>query len=101
MLINTSPNHLPKGISVKSTAPQVISATECYTISEFRKRTGLGDFSFRKVRAAGLPIVEVGKKRFVRGKDWLVFLDLQAAIGSQSSVNASVNENALPGETAA
>ena len=84
--------------------PGVISALEVYSVAEFRKRMGFGDFSFRKLRAAGLPIVEFGKKRIVRGKDWLEFLDKQAAVSTPAkngSVNTSVNENALPADSAA
>jgi hypothetical protein len=58
-----------------STSPQVIAASESYTVPEFRRRTGLGDFAFRQVRRAGLRVVAVGKKRYVLGADWLQFLE--------------------------
>ena len=57
-----------------STVPQVIRADEAYTVPEFRRRAGLGDYAFREVRRAGLRIIEIGKKRYVRGCDWLEFL---------------------------
>ncbi len=55
--------------------PGVIRADEVYTVSEFRKRSGLGDFAFRKVRQSGLRIVDVGKKRFILGTDWIKYLN--------------------------
>ena len=63
---------------MKST-PQVISANEAYTVAEFRRRAALGDFSFRKAKAAGLPVHEFGKKRYVFGRDWLALLDSHPA----------------------
>ena len=57
----------------------VISKDEAYTVAEFRRRAGLGDYAFREVRRAGLRVVAVGKKRFVRGADWLEFLSRMAA----------------------
>lgn len=60
-------------------APGIIRADESYTVAEFRRRADLGDYAFRQLRAKGLRVVECGKKRFVRGADWLEFLDRQAA----------------------
>ena len=54
--------------------PQVICFNDCYTVAEFRKRMGIGDFAMRKLRADGLHVVEVGRKRFIRGSDWYDFL---------------------------
>lgn len=58
--------------------PGVIDAAASYTLSEFRRRTGLGSYAFRQARAAGLRVVEVGRKRYVLGADWLRFLERQA-----------------------
>lgn len=55
--------------------PGVIRESESYTVAEFRRRAGLGDFAFREVRRAGLRIIAVGKKRYVLGKDWIAFLN--------------------------
>lgn len=59
--------------------PGVVRADESYTAAEFRRRTGIGDFAFRSLRRDGLRIVAIGKKRFVRGTDWLAHLDKVAA----------------------
>lgn len=53
--------------------PGVIRADESYTVVEFRRRATLGDYAFREVRRAGLRVVEIGKKRYVLGADWLEF----------------------------
>jgi hypothetical protein len=60
--------------------PQVIRADESYTVAEFRRRTGIGDYAFRELRQAGLRIISVGKKRFVRGCDWLAHLEKIVAL---------------------
>lgn len=56
-------------------SPGVIRADEAYTIAEFRRRAGLGDYAFRQARGGGLRIIEVGKKRYVLGRDWLAYLE--------------------------
>jgi len=58
----------------------VINAGEAYTAAEFRRRNGIGDYAWRKLRRE-LPIRCVGKKRFVLGADWLAFLHQQAPDG--------------------
>ena len=59
--------------------PGVIEASAAYTVAEFRRRTGLGDFAWRQLRSQ-LPIKCIGKKRFLLGADWLAFLrDMPAA----------------------
>lgn len=57
---------------------QVIRKDESYTVGEFRKRAGLGDYAYRRARKEGLRVVEIGKKRYVRGIDWLEHLDRAA-----------------------
>jgi len=59
--------------------PGVIDRDAAYSLAEFRRRTGLGSHALRQVRAAGLRVVEVGRKRYVLGADWLRFLERQAA----------------------
>jgi len=59
--------------------PGVIDRDAAYSLAEFRRRTGLGSYAFRQARTAGLRVVEVGRKRYVLGSDWLRFLEQQAA----------------------
>ncbi len=56
-------------------APGVIRADESYTQAEFKKRAGLGEHAFKQVRRDGLTIIAVGKKRYIRGVDWLAYLE--------------------------
>lgn len=60
-----------------ATRPGVIRSDEVYTVREFKLRAGLGDFSYREIRAAGLRVRKVGRKLYVIGRDFLAFLDRQ------------------------
>lgn len=51
----------------------VISADESYTVQEFRKRVGIGDYVWRKLRRE-LPVVTIGRRQYVLGADWIDFL---------------------------
>lgn len=64
--------------------PGVIRADEAYTLTEFRKRTGLGSTAFRGARAAGLRVIALGRKRYVLGVDWIEFLK-QVQVQEKSS----------------
>ncbi len=72
--------------------PGVISRFESYTVAEFRRRTGLGDYAFRQCRKQGLRVVEVGKRRFIRGVDWHQFL---AARAESTAPDRNENERCL------
>ena len=72
--------------------PGVIRADESYTVAEFKRRSGLGDYAFREARRAGLRIVSVGKKRFVLGGDWLVFLERAAEANRECSAETQTQQ---------
>ena len=55
----------------------MIRSDEAYSMEEFRLRAGVGDYTWRRLRRE-LPVVAIGKKRFVRGADWLDYLESQA-----------------------
>lgn len=57
------------------TTPQVVRADEVYTVREFRRRAWLTDYSYREARRAGLVVIRFGRKCYVRGADWIDFLD--------------------------
>lgn len=63
----------------KLRTPGVIRADEAYTVAEFRRRASLGDYAFRQLRQGGFRIIEIGRKRFVLGADWLEYLRGQGA----------------------
>jgi hypothetical protein len=54
--------------------PGVIRADEAYTLMEFRRRCGLGQHAWRQLRNSGFRIVEIGRKRFVLGQDFIDYL---------------------------
>jgi hypothetical protein len=56
--------------------PQVVRGDEAYSTAEFCIRAGIGDYVWRRLRHE-LPVIAVGKKRYVRGCDWLAYLDNQ------------------------
>ena len=59
--------------------PGTISVHEVYTLAEFQRRAGMNAHAMRAARRKGLRVVAVGRKRYVLGADWLVFLREQAA----------------------
>jgi hypothetical protein len=50
-----------------------IAASEAYTTQEFRKRAGIGDYTWRRLRRE-LPIVTIGRKQYVLGQSWIDYL---------------------------
>jgi hypothetical protein len=54
---------------------QVVRGDEAYSARDFRRRTGLTDFSYRSARRAGLRVIRFRRKVYVRGSDWLSFLE--------------------------
>ena len=61
--------------------PGVIERQHVYTLDEFRQRTGMGDAAMRTARRAGLRVVRFKNRSFVRGADFLDFLDAVARDG--------------------
>lgn len=58
--------------------PAVIRADAAYRLDDFRARTGMGEWAMREARRAGLRVVTVGGKRWIRGADFLDFLAARA-----------------------
>lgn len=58
---------------MNGTANSIIRADESYSVPEFCRRVGLGRYAFGQARKNGLAVVEFGRKRRVRGVDWLDF----------------------------
>jgi hypothetical protein len=51
-----------------------IRRDEAYPLSVFRRLAGIGDFTWRRLKKE-LPVVRLGGKTWVRGSDWLDFLE--------------------------
>jgi uncharacterized protein YjhX (UPF0386 family) len=54
--------------------PEIISATECYTLREFLQRAGLSVSAWRQVKRKGMAVHVQGKRLYVLGSDFLDFL---------------------------
>lgn len=59
--------------------PGVVSEYELYALDEFKLRMRWTDSSMRSARRNGLRVLKFGKRRYVRGRDVLLFLEQQAA----------------------
>lgn len=66
-----------------STTAGVISCGEVYTLREFQARSGLGEAALRTARRAGLRVVRFKNRSYVRGQDFLEFLDKVAQNGNE------------------
>lgn len=51
-----------------------IRCGEVYPLTVFREKAGLGRYSMVGLREAGLPVLRIGKRAFVRGDDFHDFL---------------------------
>lgn len=45
----------------------IIRAGEVYSLREFARRLGWGEHALRQARLAGLPVILVGREKYVRG----------------------------------
>lgn len=58
--------------------PDVVQCGVVYPLSDFQRRTGLGDYAMRQARRKGLRVRYVGGRGFVIGDDWIDWLSRQA-----------------------
>ncbi len=58
-----------------------------YPLHSFMSRVGWGEFAMRSARRSGLRVVRMGKSVFVRGEDFIDFLDKQAEPSAVASSN--------------
>lgn len=56
-------------------APGLIQAGQCYTLAEFRARTGMGEHALRTARRRGLRLRYVGRCGYVLADDWFAYLE--------------------------
>lgn len=56
-----------------------INKDSVYTLAEFQNRTGLKRHALRTARRQGLKVNYLHSRGFILGKDWLSYLDQQAA----------------------
>lgn len=56
-------------------SPGVIRPDECYTKEEFWSRVGMGQTAWRAAIRNGLPCIRTAGRVYVRGQDWIAYLD--------------------------
>lgn len=54
-----------------------IESSSSYPLREFQRLTGLGDAALRQARRKGLQVIQVGRRKFVRGAAWESYLQAQ------------------------
>jgi hypothetical protein len=59
-----------------------IDDSRAYPLKEFMKQTGLGEAAMRSARRHGLKVCTVGRNRYVRGADFIEYLEKQAEKGN-------------------
>ena len=57
------------------TANGVILPDCLYSLTEIRKRTGMGSWAIRKARKDGLAVKKIGNSRFVLGREFIRFVE--------------------------
>ena len=63
----------------KSTSQrQPIQADAAYSLEDFERYTGLGCYAIRMMRRRGLRAEKVGRKTFIRGAEFIRFLESDA-----------------------
>ncbi len=67
-----------------------IAVGQLYTVTEARRRLGLGEWAFRKLRRAGLNVLYFGNRAYVLGDDLIFALK---AHGSTATAVEGQNRN--------
>lgn len=65
--------------------PGVIAHDEVYTLAEFRERVGWSDHSLRTARRNGLKVIYTNGRGYVRGIDFVRYLDHAQRPGKSAS----------------
>ncbi len=48
-----------------------------YSLEEFKQVSGMGSWALRQARKAGLKMLKIGNRKFVKGQSFIDFLDSQ------------------------
>lgn len=59
--------------------PTSIQAGGVYTLDQFKQIVGLQNCAYRNAVKKGLKTIQIGRRKYVRGSDFLAFLDRQAS----------------------
>lgn len=66
---------------------QKIEPQTLYSLEEFKQVSGMGAWALRMARKAGLKMLQVGNRKFVRGLDFIDFLE--STNGDSTNTNSS------------
>src|SRR5215218_5479248 len=89
----TRPPAEPRGIT-----PGVIRGDEAYAMKEFMRRTNFGVWAMRGMRRRGLKVIQVAGRSFVRGSDFLAFLDAHGGRSASLSQRDSAIAESTTGD---
>jgi hypothetical protein len=70
-------------------APGIVRNDTAYSLRAFGRLTGLREHGLRQLRALGLPMIQVGRERWVLGADFLALLGRLRDRGGRQSVCGS------------
>ena len=66
-----------------------IQAEAIYPLPEFQRLTGLGEAAMRKARRRGLVVTSIGRRRYVRGKDFYEFIGTTGGLPAHGSIEGA------------
>jgi hypothetical protein len=72
-------------MSKQEASARFVRADEIYPLPEFRRRLGLGAAAMRTARRQGLRVRQLGRTRYVLGRDALEFF---GSLGTHGGTNA-------------
>ena len=61
-------------MATKHNTDGVINQADLYTVQTFKLRLGLTESAWRALRDRGLPVIRIGKRAYVSGRDAVAFL---------------------------
>ena len=59
----------------KSKPGRSIEPQTLYALEEFKQVSGMGNWALRQARKAGLKMLKIGNRKFVKGQAFIEFLD--------------------------
>lgn len=69
--------------------PTMIQSGVVYTLDNFKSLSGLGTHALRQAVKKGLQTIQIGSRKYVRGSDFLAFIDKQIQTQSSNQENVT------------
>tara|TARA_R110002049_G_scaffold292498_2_gene477057 strand:- start:2630 stop:2866 length:237 start_codon:yes stop_codon:yes gene_type:complete len=64
-------------VNIMSQVSGQIEPQTLYSLEEFKQVSGMGNWALRQARKAGLKMLKIGNRKFVKGQAFIDFLDSQ------------------------